>query len=89
MNEKTAKYLLYAGGAWLVVDFLSPFIGGQVQEGVQTIEGLNPLPVPIWAILAGIGAFGFYGVKGVAGVAVVWFAANTAVKSLAAKQAGV
>ena len=89
MNEKTSKILLIAGGIWLATDVASPFIGGQVQSAVSTIDGLNPLPIPGWAILAGIGAFGKYGIKGAAGVAVVWLAANVALKSVAAKNAGV
>ena len=88
MNEKTSKMLLIAGGIWLAADVASPFIGGQVQSAVSTIDGLNPLPIPGWAILAGIGAFGKYGIKGAAGVAVIWLVANVALKSVAAKSAG-
>lgn len=87
--EKTSHILLIAGGAWLVADIASPFIGGQVQSAIETIDGLNPLPIPGWAILAGIGAFGKYGFKGAAGVAVLWLASTVALKSVVAKQAGV
>lgn len=88
ISDKTAKILLIAGGVWLAADSASPFIGGQVQSAVETIDGLNPLPIPGWAILAGIGAFGLYGIKGAAGVAVVWLGATVALKSVVAKQAG-
>jgi len=88
ISDKTAKMLLIAGGVWLAADVASPFIGGQLQNAVETIDELNPLPVPGWAILAGIGAFGLYGIKGAIGVAGVWFAANLALKSVVAKQAG-
>jgi hypothetical protein len=87
ISEKTSHILLLAGGAWLLADIASPFIGGQVQSAVESIDSLNPLPIPGWAILAGIGAFGKYGIKGAAGVAVIWLAANVALKSSVAKNA--
>jgi hypothetical protein len=88
ISDKTAKMALIAGGIWLVADVVSPFIGGQVQSAVETIDGLNPLPIPAWAILAGVGAFGLYGVKGAIGVAALWLGATVALKSVVAKQAG-
>ena len=87
LSEKTSHILLIAGGIWLAADIVSPFIGGQVQSAVTTIDGLNPLPIPGWAILGGIGAFGKWGIKGAAGIAVVWLAANVALKSVTAKAA--
>jgi hypothetical protein len=88
LSEKTSKMLLIAGGIWLAADIASPFIGGQTQSAVETLDGLNPLPIPAWAVLAGIGAFGLFGIKGAAGVAAAWIVSGVALKSVVAKQAG-
>ena len=88
LSDKTSKALLIAGGIWLAADVASPFIGGQIQGAVDTVDSLNPLPIPGWAILAGIGAFGIFGAKGALGVGAVWLASTVALKSTVAKAAG-